>query len=486
MMNTSSKYIELAPGLTICRALTGLWQIADLERDGNKVNAEKAALAMNAYAEAGFITFDMADHYGSSEEISGVFKTKYSKDKAQLFTKWVPKPGPVTKENVRDAVQLALSRLQSEQIDLMQFHAWSYAHPSWLDCLFYLQELKEEGLIKHIGLTNFDTAHLQIVVNSGIEIVSNQVCYSLLDQRAAGNMSALCIKHNVKLLAFGTVAGGFLSEKWFNKSEPRLNDSLTWSQMKYKRFIDVAGGWDKFQSLLKTLDSMAKKYSVSMANIASKYILENPAVAGVIIGARLGMSEHIQDNDKLFSFQFDEESKKQIAQSLASLTTIPGDCGDEYRKPPFLTASGDLSHHVESFPAPYPSFSGSDGRTKALSGTIWENLAGFSRAVKKGNRILVSGTTATHGSKAIGGNDPAAQMHYIIDKIEGAIQSLGGSLDQVVRTRIFIRNVNQWEPIARAHGDRFKDIQPANTMVKAEIIGDEYLVEMEAEAMVNE
>ena len=125
MMNTSSKYIELAPGLTICRALTGLWQIADLERDGNKVNAEKAALAMNAYAEAGFTTFDMADHYGSAEEISGVFKTKYSKGKAQLFTKWVPKPGPVTKENVRDAVQLALSRLQSEQIDLMHFHARS-------------------------------------------------------------------------------------------------------------------------------------------------------------------------------------------------------------------------------------------------------------------------------------------------------------------------------------------------------------------------
>jgi aryl-alcohol dehydrogenase-like predicted oxidoreductase len=485
-MNTSSKYIELAPGLTICRALTGLWQIADLERDGNKVDAGQAALAMNAYAEAGFTTFDMADHYGSAEEISGAFKTKYSKSKAQLFTKWVPKPGPVTKENVRDAIQLALTRLQSEQIDLMQFHAWSYAHPSWLDCLFYLQELKEEGLIKYLGLTNFDTAHLQIVVNSGIEVVSNQVCYSLLDQRAAGKMSTLCIKHNVKLLAFGTVAGGFLSEKWLNKSEPHLNDSLTWSQMKYKRFIDAAGGWDKFQSLLKTMDSMAKKYNVGIANIASKYILENPAVAGVIIGARLGKNEHIQDNEKLFSFQFDEESKKQITQSLASLTTIPGDCGDEYRKPPFLTASGDLSHHVESFPAPYPSFVGSDGRTKALSGTIWEDIAGFSRAIKKGNRILVSGTTATHGSKSIGGNDPAAQMHYIIDKIEGAIQSLGGTLDQVVRTRIFIRNVNQWEPISRAHGERFKDIQPANTMVRADIIGDEYLVEMEAEAMVNE
>jgi aryl-alcohol dehydrogenase-like predicted oxidoreductase/enamine deaminase RidA (YjgF/YER057c/UK114 family) len=440
---------------------------------------------MNDYLKAGFTTFDMADHYGSSEEIAGEFHKHYSKGSAQLFTKWVPKPGTITKETTREAVQLALRRLQSEQIDLMQFHAWNYAHPSWLDGLFYLQELKEEGLIKHIGLTNFDSAHLQIVVNSGIEVVSNQVCYSLLDQRAAGKMSALCLKHNVKLLAFGTVAGGFLSEKWLNEPEPRLNDSLTWSQMKYKRFIDTAGGWNKFQSLLVTLDNIGKKYNAGIANIASKYILENPAVAGVIIGARLGKSEHIQDNEQLFSFQLDEESKKKIADALAGLVAIPGDCGDEYRKPPFLTASGDLSHHVENFPVPYPSYEGSDGRTKALSGTTWESLAGFSRAVRKNNRILVSGTTATHGAKAIGGNDPAAQAHFVIDKIEGAIQSLGGTLNDVVRTRIFIRNINDWEPIARAHGERFNDIQPANTMVKAELIGDEYLVEMEAEAIVD-
>ncbi|MBX2956617.1 MAG: aldo/keto reductase [Cyclobacteriaceae bacterium] len=482
-MNTS-KYIELAPGLTICRALTGMWQIADLERDGIKVDAEKAAAAMDVYAKAGFTTFDMADHYGSAEEIAGVFQTKFTKDKAQLLTKWVPTPGTITRQQVRGAVEHALQRMQLQQIDLMQFHAWSYAHPSWVDALLWLQELKREGLIRHIGLTNFDSAHLSIVVNSGIEVVSNQVCYSLLDQRAAGLMTDICKKHNVKLLAFGTVAGGFLSEKWLNKPEPVLNDSLTWSQMKYKRFIDTAGGWEVFQSLLRTLDQVAKKYDAGIANIASKYMLEQPAVAGVIIGARLGQSEHIAENEKLFSFELDSESKRNIALALSLLKPIPGDCGDEYRKPPFLTASGDLSHHVESFPAPYPAVQGSDGRTKALSGTVWEDLAGFSRAVRKGNRILVSGTTATHGAIAMGGNDPAAQTHFVIDKIEGAIQSLGGTLNDVVRTRIFIRNLHDWEPIARAHGERFKDIQPANTMVKAELIGDEYLVEMEAEAIV--
>ncbi|MBY0433776.1 MAG: aldo/keto reductase [Cyclobacteriaceae bacterium] len=484
-MNTPIETIDLAPDLKISRVLTGLWQIADLERDGKTIDLDAAAQSMAHYANAGLTTFDMADHYGSAEVIAGIFKKKYSNGKpVQLFTKWVPKPGPVTKEAVRAAVQLALGRLQSEKIDLMQFHAWNYADPRWLDCLFYLQELKQEGLISHLGLTNFDTAHLKIAITSGIEVVSNQVCYSLLDQRASRHMTELCLKHGVKLLAFGTIAGGFLSERWLGKQEPVINESLTWSQMKYKRFIDTAGGWVVFQELLQVLQTIAKENTVSISTIASRYMLEQPAVGGVIIGARLGKSEHIDENAKLFSFTLSERQRATIKSALSKLTPIPGDCGDEYRKPPFLTASGDLSHHVESLPAPYPSRIGSDGRTKALSGTIWEDRAGFSRAVRKGNRILVSGTTATHGSRAIGGNDASAQANFVLDKIEGAVQSLGGKLEHVVRTRIFIRNIRDWEAVSRVHGERFREIQPANTMVRADLIGDEYLVEMEAEAIV--
>ena len=479
-----SKTIQLAPGLTISRALIGLWQIADMERDGKKVDPIPAAQAMKSYVDAGFHTFDMADHYGSAEEISGVFRKTYGQDLAQHFTKWVPSPGNLSKAQVREAVQTALSRMQTERIDLMQFHAWQYAHPSWLDALFWLQELKEEGLIGHLGLTNFDSAHLNMVLHSGIEVVSNQVCYSLLDQRAAGEMTELCQRHGVKLLAFGTLAGGFLSEKWLGKPEPQLNDALTWSQMKYKRYIDTAGGWEKFQNLLRVLQPIAQGHEVSISTLASHFIMTRPAVGGVIIGARLGQSQHLEENQQLFSFSLSENEEAAIQNGLTQLQKIPGDCGDEYRKPPFLTASGDLSHHLDSFPAPYPIKAGSDGRTKALSGTIWEDIAGFSRAIRKRNRILVSGTTATHGSKVIGGTDPAAQTHFILDKIEGAILSLGGKMEDVVRTRIFIRNVDQWEPISRAHGKRFGEIQPANTMVRADLIGDEYLVEIEAEAVV--
>lgn len=478
-------HTQLATDLHISRVLTGLWQVADMERGSNAFDLDKAAKAMAPFVEAGFTAFDMADHYGSAERIAGIFKKKYAgENDVQLLTKWVPEPGNLTREDVRQAVQRSLDNLKVEAIDLLQFHAWNYADPSWLDGLYWLQELRREGLIRHLGLTNFDTDHLRIVVNSGIDVVSNQVCYSLLDQRARNGMTELCLDHNIKILAFGAIAGGFLTEHWIGEPEPDIDDLSTWSQMKYKRFIDVSGGWEMFQQLLRVLDEIARKEDCSIANIASGYILEQPAVGGVILGARLGESEHIEENKKLFDFSLDAESRAAIEAAIARLSPIPGDCGDEYRRPPFLTSSGDLSHHLEEFPPPYPVKTDNEGRRHALSGTHWEELAGYCRAVRVGDRIHVSGTTATHGDRIIGGDDPAAQAHFVIDKIEGALQSLGSRLEDVVRTRVFVNDIKDWEAVARAHGARFRDIQPANTLVQAKLVGKEYLVEMEVEAVV--
>lgn len=478
------KTLALAPGLTIARVVNGLWQIADRERNGQQVDLHAAAGAMLPYAENGLTTFDMADHYGSAEAIIGTFRQLYPAQRIQAFTKWVPEPGPISRAAVRAAIDRACVRLQTDQIDLMQFHAWSYAHPAWLDALFFLSEEKDSGRIAHLGVTNFDAAHLHIALASGIPLISNQVCFSVLDQRAAGAMTALCDRYGVKLLAFGVLAGGFLSDRWLGRPEPLLNESLTWSQMKYKRFIDVAGGWEKFQGLLRVLDTVARRQGTTLSTVALRCMLDEPAVAGVLVGTRLTSSEKIDENKRALEISLSPGDRDAIRAAQAGLHPIPGDCGDEYRKPPFLTASGDLSHHVSTFPKPYPVKTDTRGVRHALSGTVWEDLAGFSRAVRKGNRILISGTTSTHGSRAIGGPDAAAQTHFVIDKLEGALQSLGATLDHVVRTRIFIRNLSDWEAVARAHGSRFAHIQPANTMVRADLIGDAYLVEIEVEAEV--
>jgi enamine deaminase RidA (YjgF/YER057c/UK114 family) len=122
-------------------------------------------------------------------------------------------------------------------------------------------------------------------------------------------------------------------------------------------------------------------------------------------------------------------------------------------------------------------------RTSVSTGTTWEALAGYARAVRIGNHIWVSGTTATDADgSVVGDSDPAAQMRFILQKIERAIVQLGGSLSDIVRTRVFVRDMALWEPIARVHGEVFGAIRPANTMVEARLIGDQYLVEVEADA----
>ena len=476
---TSIPRHTLGEGLSVSRVINGLWQIADLERDGREFDVDQAALAMSPYVDAGLTTFDMADHYGSAEVIAGIFG-----DRAERLTKWTPKPGPVSRDDVHEAVERSLKRLRTDRIDLLQFHAWMYDDPSWLDALFHLQDLKREGLIRHLGVTNFDTAHLRIAVRSGIEIVSNQVSVSVLDGRALGPMSDFCLAGNVRLLAYGTLLGGFLTEAWLGHEEPDWDRLQTWSQMKYGRFIRAAGGWEAFQQLLRRVDEVATKHGVPMAAVASRAVLDQEAVAAIIVGTRLSKSAHIEDTLRVFEFTLDDEDWKTLARGRSYLKPIPGDCGDEYRKPPYLTASGDLSHHFDSMPPPYPVKPGPKGRTLVLSGTTWEPLAGFSRAHRLDDRIWISGTTATHGERAIGGNDVRAQFHFIVDKIEGALRSLGASLDDVVRTRVFVRHVYDWEDVARAHGERFRYVMPANTLVQADLIGDEYLVEVEAEAVV--
>ena len=321
-----------------------------------------------------------------------------------------------------------------------------------------------------------DTNHLRIVVNSGIEIASNQVSFSLLDQRAKLGMTELCLQHGIKLLAFGTVAGGFLTERWLGRPEPSLDELATWSQMKYKRFIDAAGGWKVFQDLLHRVDQIAQRLGVSLANVACRTILEEPAVGGIIIGARLGQSDHIRNNLRVFQFSLDELSRSKIRDVLARLQPIPGDCGDEYRRPPYLTASGDLSHHIESFPPPYEPQASAGGHTVVLSGK--------GRAFRRENHISISATDATYGDRVIGGKDPVAQYHFVIDKIEGALTSLGGSLQDVVCTTVNIRDAADTGSVARAHGERFRGIRPVHTLTQAKLEGEECLVEIQAEAIV--
>jgi aryl-alcohol dehydrogenase-like predicted oxidoreductase/enamine deaminase RidA (YjgF/YER057c/UK114 family) len=485
-MSIVPERIQVTETLSLNRLVCGLWQVADIEKTGQALDVDQAADALEGYVAAGFDSFDMADHYGSAELIMGRLLARHAGAPRPIAcTKWCPPPGPMTADIVRKGVQDRLDRLGVSRVDLLQFHWWTFAHPAWLDALHEMNALRKEGLIGAIGVTNFDAAHLELALADGIPVATNQVSFSLLDRRAAGALSDLCARTGVRLLAYGTLCGGFLSETWLGKPEP---DAMPdWSRSKYKRFIDAAGGWAGFQGILAAAAAIAAKHGVSLSNVATRWVLDHPAVAAAIIGARLTESEHRADNARVFSVTLDAEDRARLDTAFTATMPIPGDCGDEYRRPPYLTASGDLSHHLGAIPSVYRAepVPGRPGRSRVSSGSVWEPLAGYSRATRVGGRICVSGTTATHGAdRRVAPGHAGGQATYILDKIAAAIAALGGTMEDVVRTRVYLRDVTQWEPVARAHGRVFGTILPANTLFEVgNLIGD-YEVEIEAEAEV--
>ncbi|CAF0923457.1 unnamed protein product [Adineta steineri] len=330
--------LQLTPDMNICRTLTGLWQVSG---GHGRIDPTAAVKNMFHYLDAGFTTWDLADHYGPAEDLMGEFRRqllaargKAAVDSLQIFTKWVPQPTQMTKKLVEENINKSLRRMQVESIDLLQFHWWDYGNNSYLDALRYLSELQKEGKIKHLGLTNFDTQRLKIIHEAGIKIVSNQVQFSIIDRRPEVHMIPFCQQHNIKLLTYGTVCGGLLSEKYLGKPEPRKEELNTSSLKKYKNMIDNWGEWQLFQELLNVLKQIGNKYNVSIANVAIRYILDKPTVGGVIIGARLGISEHIQDNARVYELSLDTDDTEKIeaiSRKSQDLYRSIGDCGDEYR-----------------------------------------------------------------------------------------------------------------------------------------------------------
>jgi aryl-alcohol dehydrogenase-like predicted oxidoreductase len=334
----ASSRFQFTTDLGICRILNGMWQVSGAH---GQIDPARAVEEMFSYHDAGFTTWDLADHYGPAEDFIGVFRRRFAArhgaerlGEIRAFTKWVPHPGPMTRRVVEDAIAVSLSRIGIDCLDLLQFHWWDYSDGGYLDVLKHLADLQQEGKIRHLALTNFDTEHLRMIVDQGIRIVSNQVQYSLVDRRPEIRMAEFCRGHGITLLAYGSLLGGLLSEKYLGRSEPTRAELNTASLQKYKNMIDAWGGWSLFQQLLATLKPIADKCRVSIVNIGVRYVLDRPAVAGVIVGARLGVAQHIADNTRVFGFELEPDDLAAIETVLAKsrdLMRLIGDCGDEYR-----------------------------------------------------------------------------------------------------------------------------------------------------------
>jgi len=324
-----------ADALEINPVVNGLWQVSGAH---GRINPEKAVGEMFKYVEAGLTTWDAADIYGPAELVTREFrkqyKVKYGQEPPiQVLTKYVPRPGPMPYELIEAAVDSRLERLGVESIDLLQFHWWDYKNKNYIDAMKHMKKLKNQGKIRNLALTNFDTEHMrELVEDHDIPIVSNQVQFSMLDRRPLNKMIPFAAKHDIKLLAYGVLCGGLLTDKYLGVRDPSETIDTASKQKYWYGTINEWGGWQLFQKLLKTLREVGDGHGgASIANVAERYILDQPQVAGVLIGARLSKSEHISDNLNVYTLSLTDEDYAKINAVLDQGKMLKGDCGDEYR-----------------------------------------------------------------------------------------------------------------------------------------------------------
>jgi aryl-alcohol dehydrogenase-like predicted oxidoreductase len=319
--------ITLAPGYTISRVAKGNWQLAT--RHGAPYPQEDAVEDMRRFVEAGINAFDCADHYVGVEDTIGVFRRKYPELARQLrvSTKYTPDAEllpRLTRRHVEEAVDTSLRRLGTERLDLVQFHWWDYDVPGCVQALLWLQELQQAGKVAHIGTTNFDVAHMREIVGAGVKLLSNQLQYSIMDLRPENGMVDFCREHGIHLLCYGTIAGGFLSDKWLGQADPPqpyANRSL----VKYRLIVEEFGGWDLYQALLAEMAAIARKHDSNIAAVAARYVLDKPQVAAALVGAK--NAAHLDETLDIFRLELDASDTARL-EALAR--AAPGPAGDCY------------------------------------------------------------------------------------------------------------------------------------------------------------
>lgn len=325
---TIARFI-LRPGYDISRVICGGWQLAG---GHGRIDPEAAVADLIAFCEAGIDTFDCADIYTGVEDLIGTFRIEYARlhgsealRTVKVHTKCVPdldKLATISRSYVRSIIDRSLNRLRMERLDLVQFHWWDYAIPGYVEAALWLDELRRKGKIHLLGGTNFDPAHTVELVRAGVPLVSMQVQYSLLDHRPERGLAEFCGKQGIGLLCYGSVAGGFLTDSWLGRPEPSGqlgNRSLT----KYKLIIDDFGGWNLFQELLHTLKSIADRHGTDIASVASRYVLDRPGVAAVIVGARNRV--HLRQNASVTALTLSAGDRARIAAVLAKRSGPEGD-----------------------------------------------------------------------------------------------------------------------------------------------------------------
>ena len=320
---------RLAPGYTVSCLLKGGWQLAG---GHGPVDAAAALADMDRFVDAGITTFDCADIYTGVEALIGEWMKRRRPQAAavpvQVHTKYVPDLDRLpthSRVDVVRGVDRSLARLGVERLDLVQLHWWDYDLPGYVDAAAWLDEQRRAGKIRHVGLTNFDQTRVAEIVAAGIPVVSHQVQYSVLDRRPAIAVAAQCAREGIGLLCYGALAGGFLSDRYLGGPDPASpleNRSL----VKYRLIIDEFGGWDRFQDMLAALGEVAARHGVGIGAVAIRWVLDQPGVSGVIVGAR--HARHLDQARQACVLALDDHDRAAIGRVQSASRGPNGDVYD--------------------------------------------------------------------------------------------------------------------------------------------------------------
>ena len=308
--------VALRPGYRISRLIKGGWQLAG---DHGPVEPARAVADMSAFVDAGIVAFDCADIYAGVEEMIGTFLAGLATARGaaaaagvRVHTKFVPDLAALSRidrASVARVIDRSLARLGRERLDLVQFHWWDFAVAGWRDCAGHLVALQAAGKIDRIGVTNFDEGHLAEITASGVDVVSAQVQYSLLDRRPEGGFIEWAGANRVAVFAYGVLAGGFLTDRWLGEPDPGFGFANR-SLVKYRLIIEEFGGWGLFQDLLRTLRGIADRRGADIAAVALRAMLDAPQVAAVILGARY--ADRLPRTLRGFSIALDEADRAAV------------------------------------------------------------------------------------------------------------------------------------------------------------------------------
>ncbi|REJ74931.1 MAG: aldo/keto reductase [Acidobacteria bacterium] len=306
--------------------IAGCWQLAEGHRlTPMRLGSPSPIERLERCVERGLYTFDCADIYTGVEDLLGELRRRLpaaDAAKLRIHTKYVPdleSLGSLTRADVRRSIDRSLQRLGVERIDLVQFHWWDLEVPGWVGVAGWLGELVDEGKVGRLGVTNFDTPQLRTLLDAGIPVRSHQTQYSLLDRRPERELVALCAEHHVDLLAYGTLAGGLLSERFRGAAPPEGDENR--SQMKYRLMVEERGGWEWLQQLLETLHAVARRHGVTLSDVASAWVLGRQQVAAVIVGVG---ARSQPDPGAITAVELTSQDHAALERVLGAAPEIPG------------------------------------------------------------------------------------------------------------------------------------------------------------------